>query len=259
MQGAWVQSLLRELDPPCHNFRSHMQQQGLTISCAMLKAQHSQKNKYFFKNKEKEASQVWLKHTISIPLTASRGQYYSKSCVYYWKPTFSMYLSTETARNRNWILHCPQFSSIAQSCLTLCDPMNRSMPGLPIHHQLLEFTQTHAHPAISSFVVPFSSCPQSLPASGSFPMSRLFSWGGQSIGVSALASVLPKNTQDWSPLGWTSWISLQSKGLSRIFSNTTVWTHQFFGTQLSSQSNSHIHTWPLEKPEPWLHGPLLAK
>ena len=104
------------------------------------------------------------------------------------------------------------------------------------------------HPTISSSVVPFSSCPQSLPASGSFPISQLFAWGGPSIGVSASASVRPMNTQDWSPLGWTGWISLQSKGPSRVFSNTTVQKHQFFGIQLSSQSNSHIHTWPLEKP-----------
>ena len=104
------------------------------------------------------------------------------------------------------------------------------------------------YPAISSSVGPFSFCPQSLPASGSFPMSQLFTWGGQSTGVSASASVLPMNTQDWSPLGWTGWISLQSKGLSRVFSNATVQKHQFFGAQLSSQSNSHIHTWPLEKP-----------
>ena len=104
------------------------------------------------------------------------------------------------------------------------------------------------HPAISSSVVPFSSCPQSLPASESFPMSQLFSWGGPSTRVSALASFLSKNTQGWSPLEWTGWISLQSKGLSRVFSNTTVQKHQFFGTQLSSQSNSHNHTWPLEKP-----------
>ena len=104
------------------------------------------------------------------------------------------------------------------------------------------------HPAISSSLVPFSSCPQSLPASGSFPMSQLFTWGGQSIGVSASASVLPMNTQDCSPLGWTGWTSSQSKGLLRVFSNTTVQKHQFFGAQLSSQSNSHIHTWPLEKP-----------
>ena len=104
------------------------------------------------------------------------------------------------------------------------------------------------HPAISSSVIPFSSCPQSFPASESFPMSQLFAWGGQSTGVSALASFLPKNTQDWSPSEWTGWVSLQSKGLSRVFSNTTVQKHQFFGTQLSSQSNSHIHTWPQEKP-----------
>ena len=103
-------------------------------------------------------------------------------------------------------------------------------------------------PAISSSVFPFSSCPQSLPASESFPMSQLFAWGGQSTGVSALASVLPKNTQGWSPSEWTGWISLQSKGLSRVFSNTTVQKHQFFSAQLSSQSNSSIHTWPLEKP-----------
>ena len=114
-------------------------------------------------------------------------------------------------------------------------------------------------PAISSSLVPFSSCPQSLPASGSFPMSQLFTSGGQSIGVSASASVLPMNTQDWSPLGWTGWLSLQSKGLSRVFSNTTVQKHQFFSAQLSSQSNSHIHTWPLEKPRPWLDRHLLAK
>ena len=104
------------------------------------------------------------------------------------------------------------------------------------------------HPAISSSVVPFSSCPQSLPASKSFPMSQLFAWGGQSPGASALASFLPKKSQGWSPSEWTGWISLQSKGLSGVFSNTTVQKHQFFSTQPSSQSNSHIHTWPQEKP-----------
>ena len=148
-----------------------------------------------------------------------------------------------------------QFSAVTQSCQTLCNPINRSTPGRPVHHQLPESTQTHVnqsswwcHPTISSSVVPFSSYPQSCPASGSFQMSQLFTSGGQSTRVSALASVLPMNTQDLSPLGWTGWISLQSKGLSRVFSNTTVQKHQFFGTQLSSQSNSHIHTWPLEKP-----------
>ena len=104
------------------------------------------------------------------------------------------------------------------------------------------------HPAISSSVVPFSSCPQFPPASESFPMSQFFTWGGQSIRVSVAASVLPMNIQDWSPLEWTGWISLQSKGLSRVFSNTTVQKHQFFSAQLTSQSTSHIHTWPLEKP-----------
>ena len=121
-----------------------------------------------------------------------------------------------------------QFSSVAHSCLTLCDPMNRSTPGLPVYHQLLEFIHSDSHPssrwchqAISSSVVPFSSCPLSLPASESFQMSQLFTWGGQSTGVSALASFLPKNTQGWSPLGLTGWISLQSKGFSRVFLNTT--------------------------------------
>ena len=104
------------------------------------------------------------------------------------------------------------------------------------------------HPDISSSVIPFSSWPQSVPASESFPMSQLFAWGGQNSGVSALASFLPKKSQGWSPSEWTGWISLQSKGLSRVFSNTTVQKHQFFGAQPSSQSNSHIHTWPQGKP-----------
>ena len=146
-----------------------------------------------------------------------------------------------------------KISSVTKSCLTLCNPMNRSTPGLPVHHQLPEFTETHVHcrwchPTISASVVPFSSCPQSSPASGSSQMSQLFTSGGQSVGVSASESVLPVNIQDWFPLGWTGLISLQSKGLSRVFSNTTVQKHQFFGTQFSLYSNSHIHTWPLEKP-----------
>ena len=114
------------------------------------------------------------------------------------------------------------FSSVAQSCPTLCHPINRSMPGLPVHHQLPEFTETHSH-RVSDAIQPShplsSSCPQSLPASESFPMSQLFAWGGQSTGVSAWASVLPKKSQGWSPSEWTGWISLQSKGLSRVFSN----------------------------------------
>ena len=111
------------------------------------------------------------------------------------------------------------------------------------------------HPTISSSVVPFSSCPQSFPASGSFPVSQLFASGGQSIGVSASTSVLPMCTQDWSPLGWTGWISLQSKGLSRVFSNT----HSSKSSILWCPANSHIHSWLLEKPWPWLDGPFLAE
>ena len=114
-------------------------------------------------------------------------------------------------------------------------------------------------PTILSSVTFFSSCLQSFPAPGSFPMDCLFTSGGQSIGASASAWVLPVNIQGWFPLGWTGLISLQSKGLSRVFYNTTVQKHQFFSSQLSSQANSHIHTWPLEKPQSWLDRPLLTK
>ena len=153
----------------------------------------------------------------------------------------------------HYLFSSVQFSSVAPSCPTLCDPMNHSTPGLPVHHQLPESTQTNVYRVGDAMqpshpVVPFLSRPQSFPASGSFPVRQLFASGGQSIGVSASTSVLPMNTQDLSPLGWTGWISLQPKGLARLFSNTTVQKHQFFSAQLSSQFNSHIHTWPLEKP-----------
>ena len=145
-----------------------------------------------------------------------------------------------------------QFNSVAQSCPTLCDPMNHSTPGLPVHHQFPESTQTHVH-WVGNAIQPShplsspSPPAQSFPASRSFQMSQLFTSGGQSIGVSASVSVLPMNTQDRSSLVWIGWISLQSKGLSRVFSNTKVQKHQFFSAQLSSQFNSHIHTWLLEK------------
>ena len=131
-----------------------------------------------------------------------------------------------------------QFSSVTQLCPTLFNPMDCSMLGFPVHHQLPEFTHTHVHQVgdasqPSHPVIPFSSRLQSSPASGSFQMSQFFASGGQSTGVSASASVLPVNIQDWFPLGWTGWISLQSNGLSRVFSNTTVQKHQFFGTQFS--------------------------
>ena len=133
------------------------------------------------------------------------------------------------------LLSSVKISSVVQLHMTLWDPMDYSTPGFPIHHQLPEFTQTHVrpvgdgHPTISSSVIPFSSCLQSFSASGSFQMGQFFTSGGQSIGVSASAPVFPMNIQDWFLLGWTSWISLQSKELSRTFSNTTVQKHRFFG------------------------------
>ena len=150
-------------------------------------------------------------------------------------------------------------------CLTLCKPMDCSTPGLPVHHQLLEFTQTHVH-WLSDAIQP--SHPLLSPSPPTLNLSQLqglFQWVSslhqmaKVLGISALASVLPMNIQDWFPLGWTGWISLQSKGLSRVFSNTTVQKHQFFSAQLSLWSKSHIHTWLLEKPYPWLDGPFLAK
>ena len=124
-------------------------------------------------------------------------------------------------------------------------PCPSPTPGL---HSDSRPSSQWCHPATSSFVIPFSSCLQSFPASGSFPVSQFFTSVGQSIGVSASASVLPRNIQEWFPLGWTGWISLKSKGLSGVFSKITVQKHQFFGAQLSLGSNSHIHTWLLEKP-----------
>ena len=147
---------------------------------------------------------------------------------------------------------CKVFSSVAQSHPTLCDPMNCSTPGFPVHHQLPDLVQTHVHWAVmpSNHLIlchPLS-CLQSFLALQSFLMSQFFALGSQSIGTSASASVLPMNVQDWFPLGLTGLISLQPKGLSRIFSNTTVQKHQFFSTQFSLWSGSHIRTWLLEKP-----------
>ena len=155
-------------------------------------------------------------------------------------PIFDIYLHLATKT---------EASSIQFSCSVVSDSLRRHesqharppcpspFPGV---HSDSHPSSPWCHPAISSSVVPFSSCPQSLPASESFSRSQLFAWGGQSTGASALASFLPKKSQGWSPSEWIGWISLQSKGLSRVFSNTTVQKHQFFGAQLSSQSNSHI-------------------
>ena len=162
-----------------------------------------------------------------------------------------------------WLFHNSLLNYLSQlkfkfSPATLCDPMDCSTSGLPVHHQLLEFAQTHVHwvgdnhPTISSSLIPFSSHLQSFPAKGSFHMSQFFTSGGQSIGVSPSASVLPMNTQDWSPLGWTS---LQSRGLSRVFSNTAVQRHQFFSAQLAlwSKSALTLYFWEFHL----IHGHLL--
>ena len=150
------------------------------------------------------------------------------------------------------IISSVQFSHSVVSSY-FCDPWaaacqaSRPSPTLRAYSNSCVSSRWH-HPVISSFVVPFFPCSQSFPASGSFLKSQFFTSGGQIIEVSASTSVLPMNIQDWFPLGWTGWISLQSKELSRVFSNTTVQKHQFFGAQLSLWSNSYIHTWLLEKP-----------
>ena len=145
-----------------------------------------------------------------------------------------------------------QFSSATQSCPTFQDPMNRSTPGLPVHYQIPEFTKLmcieSVKPSIHLILYrPLLLLPSIFP-SISLQNNQLFTLGGQSIWVSASTSVLPMNIQDWSALGWNGWISLQSKGLTRVFSNTIVQKHQFFCAQLFSQSNPHIHTLSLEKP-----------
>ena len=153
---------------------------------------------------------------------------------------FHLELPFSSEEQRNYDESCDpvQISSVAQSCLTLWPhELQHARPPCPsptpgVYTNLCPLRRW-CHPTISSSVIPFSSCPQSFPVSESFPMSQLFTSGGQSVGVSASTSVLPMNTQDWSPLGWTGWISLKSKGLSRVFSNTTVQKHQFFGTQSS--------------------------
>ena len=156
-----------------------------------------------------------------------------------------------------------QFSSVAQPCPTLCDPMNRSMPGLPVHHQLLEFTQTHVH-RVSDAIQPHPLSSRSPPAPNPSQHQSLFQWVSSShlvdkvLEFSASAPVLPMNIQDWFSLGLTCLISLLSKGLSRVFSST-IWKHQSFSAVLSLWSNSHIHTRLLEKPYLWLYRPLLAK
>ena len=155
----------------------------------------------------------------------------------------------------NPFLSSVQFSSIQSlSRVWLCDPMNHSTPGLPVHHQLPQFTQTHVHQVGDAIQPSHPRSSPSPPAPNPSQHQSLFQWVNslhevaKILEFSALASFLPKNTQGWSPSEWTGWISLQSKGPSGVFFNTTVQKHQFFGAQFSSESNSHIHAWPLEKP-----------
>ena len=143
------------------------------------------------------------------------------------------------------------YCSVAQFCPTHCDPMHCSTPGFPVHHQLLQLAQTHVHRVRDAIQQSHPLVSPSPPASNLSQHQSVFQWVGSShqvsIGASASASGLPMNIEGWFPLGWTGWISLLSNGLSRVFSSTTLWKHQFFSAQLSSESNSHIHTWPLEK------------
>ena len=193
--------------------------------------------------------------TLFLSLCDSSNVYISWDfcCSYFLCMEFSSskYLVAGTYLMVQWFSSVQSSRSVVSDSLRPHEPQYARppcpSPTLGVHSDSRPSSQW-CHPAISSSVVPFSSCPKSLPASESFPVSQLFTWGGQSIGVSASASVLPMNIQDWFPLWWTGWISLQCKGLSRVFSNTTLQKHQFFGTQLSSQSNSHIPTWPREKP-----------
>ena len=163
-------------------------------------------------------------------------------------------------RNRRQSILSVQLLSHVQLFATPCTAARQGSLSITNSQGLLILMLSQCwHPTISSSVIPFSSCLQSFPLSGSFPVSQLFALGGQNTGVSASASVLPMNTQDWSPLGWTGWVSLQSKGLSRVFSNTTVQKHQFSALSFRYMSNYHVHTWILEKPQLWLDGPLSTK
>ena len=200
----------------------------------------------------------YASHTSSVPFPVfsahhrpslcSLTHHLSSLCLISFVCTHNLPLSTITYP----LLSSVQFSRSVVSYSLRPHKSQHARPPCPsptpgVHSDSCPSSQW-CHPAISSCVGLFSSCPESLPASESFPMSQLFAWGGQSTGVSALASFLPKKSQGWSPSEWTGWTSLQSKGLSTVFSNTTLQRHQFFGAQPSSQSNSHIHTWPLEKP-----------
>ena len=188
-----------------------------------------------------------VSHT-SLPVVAESGCYQLQTCWFF--SSFSKPHSPSPMAAESPVSQSVQ-SPVVSDSLRAREPQHARPPcpsPTPRVHPNSCLLSRWCHLTISSSVISFSSCLQSFPTSGSFQISQLLASGGQSIGVSASTSVLPMNTQDWFPLGWTGCISLQSKGLSRVFSNTTAQKHQFFSAQLSSQSNSHIHTWPLEKP-----------
>ena len=193
-------------------------------------ADHLENNMSFFHCKWLESVYVCCFY-LFYPIYKFLNNHWLTSVLFkYWPRKFLMPVRLQLVN------YSVQFSSVAQSYPTLrpCELQHARPPCLSPTPRVYSDScplSWWCHPAISSSVIPFSSCPQSLPASESFPMNQLFAWGDQSIGVSASASVLPMNTQDWFPLGWTGWISLQSNGLSRVFSNTTVQRHQSFGTQ----------------------------
>ena len=220
-KGKWVNEF-----HPC-NFSITLASTGGSSTAEIIDSTHTQMHWYSFQNLlptkrlDTDGVGAWFLPFVRNPIN---------------------HLRTLRGRNRVHSLQV-QFSSVHVDSLRSHEPQH-ARPPCPSPTPGVYWNQCPlsrwCHPTISSSVVPFSSCPQSFPASGSFQMSQLFTSGGQSIGVSASASVLPMNTQDWSPFEWTGWISLQSKGLSRVFSNTTVQKHPFFGAQLSSQSNSHM-------------------
>ena len=185
---------------------------------------------------------VVLEKTLESPLDCKEIQsVHSKgdqSCVFFWSKVKSL--------SHVWLFATPWIAA-HQASLSITNPRSSLKLTLVMSSSHLIL----CHPLLHQPPIP--------PASESFPISQFVAWGGQSTEVTALASFLQTNTQDWSPLEWTGWISLQSKALARVFSSTTVQKHQFFSAQHSSQSNSHIHTWPQEKPQPWLNGHLLAK
>ena len=186
----------------------------------------------------KQQLHCWVHNLVCNGWTRCQGYRWCDFCQISWQIELPLGLWSQIRSDQSlshvWLFANPESQHARPPCPS-------PTPGV---HSDSRLSSQWCHPAISSPVVPFSSCPKSFPASESFPMSQLFVWGGQSTGVSALASFLPKKSQGWSPSEWTGWISLQSKGLSRVFSTTTVQKHQFFGAQPSSQSNSHIHTWP---------------